>query len=91
MSGVGDGAGLDCRVAYGVFLDCQVDVLFGFTAENVDAVVNLFQSLCDITFCVVALDTGVDRFRGNPQNVISLSLISRSSERFSIILHPQEV
>ena len=64
MSGVGDGAGLDCRVAFGVFLDRQVDVLFGFTAENVDAVVNLFQSLCNITFCVVALDTGVDRFRG---------------------------
>ena len=64
MPGVGNGAGLDCRVAFSVFFDRQVDVRFGFTAENVDAVVNLFQSLCNITFCVVALDAGVDRFRG---------------------------
>ena len=55
MPGVGDGAGLDCRVAFSVFFDRQVDVRFGFTAENVDAVVNLFQSLCNITFCVFLL------------------------------------
>ena len=64
MPGVDNGAGLDCRVAFSVFFDRQVDVRFGFTAENVDAVVNLFQSLCNITFCVVTLDAGVDRFRG---------------------------
>ena len=64
MPGVGDGAGLDCRVAFSIFFDCQVDIRFGFAAENVDAVVDFFQSLCNITFCVVALDAGVDRFRG---------------------------
>lgn len=64
MFGVGDGAGLDCRVAFGVFFDGQVDVRLGFAAEDVDAVVDLFQSLCDITFCVVALNAGVDGFRG---------------------------
>ena len=64
MLGVGDGAGLDCWVAFGVFFDRQVDVRLGFAAENVDAVVNLFQSLCDITFCVVTLDAGVNGLRG---------------------------
>ena len=64
MPGVGDGAGLDCWVTFSIFFDCQVDIRFGFAAENVDAVVDFFQSLCNITFCVVALDAGVDRFRG---------------------------
>ena len=63
MPGVDNGAVLDCRVAFSVFFDRQVDVRFGFTAENVDAVIDLFQSLCNITFCVVTLDAGVDRFR----------------------------
>ena len=62
--GVGDSAGLDGWVAFGVFFDDQVDIQLGFAAEDVDAVVDLFQSFCDITFCVVTLDTGVDGLRG---------------------------
>ena len=64
MFRVGNYAGLDGRVTFCIFFYDQIDIRFSFAAEDVDAVVNFFQSLCDITLCIVALDTGVDGFRG---------------------------
>ena len=60
---VGNRAGLDRWVALRIFFCDQIDIRLRFTAENIDAVVDLFQSFCDVTFRVITLDAGVDRLR----------------------------
>ena len=64
MFGVWNCTGLNGRVTFCIFFYDQIDILLSFAAEDVDTVVNFFQSLCNITFCIITLDTGVDGFRG---------------------------
>ena len=64
MFGVWNCTGLNGRVTFCIFFYDQIDILLSFAAEDVNTVVNFFQSLCNITFCIITLDTGVDGFRG---------------------------